>query len=76
MELGVKNDGLGLDFVISDKDFYDVQFHGIQENKYIVWVLGALQKTKQLPLSKIIETLKLEIVSKQKVILVGGKDEL
>lgn len=75
-DLGVKNDGLGLDFFISDKDFYDVQFHGLQENKFIVWVLGALQKTKQLPLSKIIETLKLEIVSKQKVILVGGKDEL
>ncbi len=75
-DLEVKNDGLGLDFFISDKDFYDVQFHGIQENEYIVWVLGALQKTKQMPLPKIIKTLMLESLSQQKIMLVGGKEEI
>jgi len=44
----------------------------LQESSYVVWVLGAKFKTKQLPASKILEVLSLLT---QKVVFVGGREE-
>ena len=72
-ELGVQNDGEGLDYFISKEDEVDIHslpaaFH----NGYVGWVIGAKQKTKQFPVDKIINALsKIELP----VVLLGGKED-
>ena len=70
--LGVKNDGLGLDYFIPAKDEVDIATLNIPP-QYIAFVIGAAHATKRLPRQKIVEIcngIKLPIV------LLGGKDDL
>jgi len=68
--LGIKDDGLGLDYFIMPEDEYDAQelVSGIQ---YQVLVLGATYFTKRIPLEKC-----KEIIERygRHTILVGGND--
>jgi len=71
--LGVKNDGLGLDYFISIEDENVLQtLPEIFRNGYIAFVIGAKHYTKQLPAEKIISLCK-KISSP--VILLGGKED-
>ena len=70
-KLGIFNDGLGLDFFIANKEFTPI----IEEKKYICWAIGAKQKTKQFPVSKIVETLIHKSFPDFEVVLLGGKDD-
>ena len=72
--LGVKNDGLGLDYFIPDKD-------RIKKNDlptahmygYVAVVIGAALATKKMPLHKLKE---LCAAIKYPVVLLGGKEDL
>ena len=71
--LGVKNDGLGLDYfipekdIVSNKDIPTSHLHG-----YIAIVIGAALFTKKLPLHKLKE---LCAAIDHPVILLGGKED-
>jgi ADP-heptose:LPS heptosyltransferase len=72
-ELGVVNDGEGLDHFIPEKDEMDISAlpEGFQ-NGYIAWVIGAKGNTKQFPDEKIINILE---STQMPVILIGGKED-
>lgn len=73
-KIGVKNDGLGLDYFITENDginvstFLPQSFHG----GYYTLVVGGSYFTKQIPKNKL-----LEICSKSKLplVLLGGKSD-
>ena len=72
-DLGVINDGEGLDHFIPEKDEVNIatlppEFH----NGYIAWVIGAKGNTKQFPNEKIANIL--ESIS-MPVMLIGGKED-
>lgn len=72
-ELGVQNDGEGLDyFILPDEEVtvnqLPVQFH----NGYIAWVIGAKQNTKKFPAEKITRVL---AQLNYPVLLLGGKED-
>ncbi len=71
-ELGLKNDGKGLDFFLDAKnDGYGLNFKE-KEIEYEVLVLGANYYTKRIPLN-----VAKKIISRKrerKVVLIGGKD--
>lgn len=72
-DLGVMNDGLGLDFFIHDKDVVAQQDIPISHlHGYIGIVIGAAHNTKKLPVHKL-----KELCSKitHPVILLGGKED-
>lgn len=72
-ELGVKNDQLGLDYFIPEKD--EVPLDWLPEafrEKYVAFVIGGQHATKQLPLTRMIELC--DKINKP-VILLGGKDD-
>ena len=77
--LGVKNDGLGLDYFIPKTDEISVADLGIKPQntegviQYIAFVIGAAHKTKRLPVDKIIEICN---GIKLPIILLGGKDDM
>ncbi len=51
--LGVKNDGKGLDFFIPEEDFVDLKtFPPLKENGYVGLVIGGQHKTKMFPPEK------------------------
>lgn len=71
--LGVENDGLGLDFFISQKETIkdeDIPFSHL--HGYIAIVIGAAHNTKKLPVEKL-----KELVAKidYPIILLGGKED-
>ena len=71
--LGVKNDGLGLDYFIPEKDI--VNNHDIPTSHlhgYIAIVIGAALNTKKLPLHKLKE---LCAAIDHPIILLGGKED-
>ena len=71
--LGIKNDSLGLDYFIDDKD--EVEDDWLPETHrdgFAVFVVGAKFKTKQLPIRKMIELC--DRINKP-IILIGGKDD-
>jgi ADP-heptose:LPS heptosyltransferase len=70
-DLGIENDGQGLDYYIWDKEVYDFVSSLVNTN-YIAFAIGANHNTKKLPDEKIFE-----ICSKihQKVYILGGKNE-
>ena len=72
-KLGVVNDGKGLDFFISDNDHVNInEFPEPFHSGYAVYVIGASQPTKKLPMNKMIELcLKINIP----IILIGGKED-
>jgi ADP-heptose:LPS heptosyltransferase len=65
-QLGIKNDGRGLDYHIVE----EIIQYPIPE-QYIVLVLGAAHATKRIPISKCKEIL---TIVDQPVVLIGGKD--
>ncbi|MBK8516992.1 MAG: glycosyltransferase family 9 protein [Saprospiraceae bacterium] len=70
-DLGIKDDGDGLDYFIMPEDEYDAQdlIKGVSE--YQVLVLGATYFTKRIPKEKCIDIIALY---KHPTILLGGKD--
>lgn len=73
-ELGVQNDGLGLDYFLSETD--KVDFNVLPagfESGYLGWVIGAKQNTKKFPVEKITNVLNRY---KGKVLLLGGKEDI
>lgn len=72
--IGVKNDGLGLDHFIPEKD--EVEFEWLPEShrrEYVAFVIGAKFNTKKLPLNRMIELC--DKINKP-VILIGGKEDI
>lgn len=67
--LGIKPDGVGLDFFLDEKDIVDISIYNCD---YISFAIGGRHFTKILPIGKIIE-----ICNNQdkQVILVGGKED-
>jgi ADP-heptose:LPS heptosyltransferase len=71
--LGVKNDGLGLDYFIPKEDEINMETLAPEINQpYIAFVIGAAHATKRLPVDKIVE-----ICDKitYPIILLGGKED-
>jgi len=71
--LGIKNDGLGLDYFISDDDINKVKvLRDTFKEGYHVFVIGGTYFTKQIPTSMLIE---IANSSKLPIVLVGGPDD-
>lgn len=71
--LGVKNDGLGLDYYIPLED--EISMESLPETHrhgFVAYAIGANHNTKKLPLVKMIELC--EKIGKP-IILLGGKDD-
>lgn len=72
-KLGVKNDSLGLDYFIPEKD--EVPLEWLPEthrNGYVAYVIGAQHATKKLPLNRMIELC--EKINRP-IVLLGGKED-
>ncbi len=71
--LGVKNDSLGLDYFIPEKD--EVPLDWLPEgfrNGYVAYAIGAQHATKKLPLNRMIELC--DKINKP-IVLLGGKED-
>lgn len=73
--IGVKNDGLGLDYFINEKDEIDIlsSLPGIFHEGYNALVVGGSYFTKQIPINKLKEICSKSILP---LILLGGKDDV
>jgi ADP-heptose:LPS heptosyltransferase len=69
-DLGIQNDGLGLDYFISQEDELDA-LSLIQGIRYDVLVLGANYFTKRIPLEKCVSIIQ---QNPRKIVLSGGSD--
>lgn len=73
LPLGVKDDGLGLDYFIPEKDQVDPQqLPKAHQMGFVAIVIGASYFTKKLPMHQL-KAICLEI--QQPIILVGGKED-
>lgn len=71
--LGVKNDNLGLDYFIPERDEIDLDTLPFNNNHdFIGWAIGGKHKTKIFPENKIIEVIN-EI--EKPVVLIGGPED-
>lgn len=72
--LGVHNDGLGLDYFIPKQDVVDTLAHfQLLPQQYYTWAIGAQHFTKRLPNEQIIKAIQqLELP----VVLLGGKEDI
>ncbi len=70
--LGVKNDGMGLDFYIPPSEEVDVDAIPELRKGYIAFAIGAQHETKRLPVEKIISICK---KIDEKIVLLGGKED-
>lgn len=71
--LGVKNDELGLDYFIPEKDIVNInELPAIHQKGYIGFAIGAQHATKRLPQHKIVEICK---KLNQSIVLLGGKED-
>jgi len=71
-DLGVKNDGLGLDFIIPKLDEIRLNEYHI-DSDFIAYAIGAQFATKKLPTTKIIELLnKID----KTIVLLGGPSDI
>jgi ADP-heptose:LPS heptosyltransferase len=71
--LGVKNDDLGLDYFIPDKDKVEPGWlPETHRNGYVVYAIGAQHATKRLPVSRMIE---LCDKINRPIVLLGGKED-
>lgn len=71
--LGIKNDSLGLDYFIPEKD--EIPHDWLPESHrsgYVVYAIGGQHATKKLPLNRMIE---LCAKIKRPIILLGGKED-
>lgn len=72
--LGVKNDSLGLDYFIPDKDQVPVDWLPEEmRSGYVVYAIGGQHFTKKLPVERMIE---LCDKINRPIILLGGKEDL
>lgn len=72
-QLGVRNDGKGLDFFIPENDEFKIsELPAPFKNGYIAFVIGGTWATKKLPVEKITEIC---VNTQLPVILLGGKSE-
>lgn len=72
--LGVENDGEGLDYFLAAEDTIDVT--ALPPNfstGYLAWVIGAKHNTKRFPISKIVAVLR---QIQYPVVLLGGKEDV
>ncbi|MCS6934838.1 MAG: glycosyltransferase family 9 protein [Chitinophagales bacterium] len=75
-KLDVRNDNLGLEYYLSEKDVIGEEFLPSDFQKgFAVWVVGAKQKTKQFPPQKIAETLRMIQGKDIPVVLLGGRED-
>lgn len=73
LKIGVKNDFVGLEYFIPDKDVVEMSWFPKEfQNGYVAFAIGAQQFTKRLPIQKIIEFC--DRVNKP-IILIGGKED-
>lgn len=71
--LGVKDDGKGLDYFISEKDSVDLNpINQNLKNGFVALVVGGSYYTKKIPINKLIEICN---NSKLPVVLMGGKED-
>ncbi len=71
--LGVKNDSLGLDYFIPEKDTVPMEWlPETHRNGYVAYVIGAQHSTKKLPVDRMIE---LCDKINQPIVLLGGKED-
>lgn len=71
--LGIKNDQLGLDYFIPEKDVVEPEWLPEEFRKgYVAFVIGATYNTKKLPVEKMIELC--DRISKP-VMLIGGRED-
>jgi ADP-heptose:LPS heptosyltransferase len=71
--LGIKNDALGLDYFIPEKD--EVPWDWFPETHrggFVAYAIGAQHETKKLPLNRMIELCK---KISQPIVLLGGKED-
>lgn len=72
--LGIKNDDMGLDYFIPDKDEVELDWLPESHQKgYVAYVIGATGWTKILPFIKMVELC--DKINKP-IILVGGKEDV
>ncbi|KAA3650248.1 MAG: glycosyltransferase family 9 protein [Bacteroidetes bacterium] len=70
--LGIKNDGLGLDYFLPDGIEKEITIPETHQNGFIALVLGANHATKRIPKVKLIELIE---SSNKAFILIGGKED-
>ena len=71
--LGVKNDALGLDYFIPEKDEVPWDwFPETHRDGYVAYAIGAQHETKKLPISRMIELCK---KIDGPIVLLGGKED-
>ena len=68
--LGIKNDGQGLDYFLSDEDA--VMDYQELESQYVAVVIGSQHTTKIMPTEKLIGACK---QLKKPIVLIGGKED-
>ena len=72
--LGVKNDGLGLEYYIPENDVIDLKSLPItHQNGYVSFAIGAQHNTKRLPIEKMCKILQ---QLNMPVVLLGGKEDV
>ena len=72
--LGIKNDSLGLDYFIPEKDEIPADWlPATHQSGYVVYAIGGQHATKKLPVKRMIE---LCGKIKKPVILLGGKEDI
>ncbi len=71
--LGIKNDALGLDYFIPEKDEVPWDwFPETHRNGYVAYAIGAQHETKKLPVHRMIELCK---KIRRPIVLLGGKED-
>ncbi|MFT4682062.1 MAG: ADP-heptose:LPS heptosyltransferase [Granulosicoccus sp.] len=72
-ELGVKNDGKGLDFFIPEKEVVDrLELPPTFQQEFIALVIGAQHFTKKMPEHKLVELIRLLPLP---VVIIGGPED-
>lgn len=74
--MGITDDGKGLDFFISEKDKNSVRHLLPNNENYVAWAIGAKFETKKFPVHKIVEALNQTFFDNKKVVLLGGKEDV
>jgi ADP-heptose:LPS heptosyltransferase len=75
-KMGVENDGEGLEYFLKEHDKELISNFDFSSEYFMVWAIGAKQKTKQFPAQKIAETLLLPEFKNKTVVLIGGKKDV
>ena len=74
-QIGVENDGEGLDYFLNEEDARIVTNFEFTQQNFITWAIGAKHKTKQFPAEKIAAVLSRPELKGKTVVLVGGRED-